>query len=420
MNHDRVWWRIAWRNLWRHRSRTLITASGLGLGYMASVVMVGLSDGMAAELIENGTRLVIGQIQIHAPDYLPERKMYATIGGDAGTDVDSLLARVEREPDVVAAAPRLYGGGLVSSGENTRAGLLMGVDPDREARVTRLMQSVTGPGWSAGGVREIILGKELARQLSLSIGDEVVLVAPAADGSLGNDLYTLVGLLDTGTPGMDGNYGLLRLGDLQELLAMGPGLIHEVVIRVTRPWDTRAIAAQLQKELDTHDPPVDVRPWQEMRPEVAESVALMDSMYFLIILIIFAMAVFGVANAMIIGAFERRKEFAVVQALGVTGRNLSRTVVYEGVILGALSLLAGAALTFPLMVWWHNAPPDLSGLVGSFTWSGSTWRPILRVEYSVRGPMMSALALFITAVVAALYPAWKTTRIPPADALSDR
>ena len=69
---DAVWLRIAWRNLWRNRGRTLITASGLAFGYLAAVVIVGLTDGVTAELVENGTRLLVGQVQVHADDYLPE------------------------------------------------------------------------------------------------------------------------------------------------------------------------------------------------------------------------------------------------------------------------------------------------------------------------------------------------------------
>jgi len=149
-------------------------------------------------------------------------------------------------------------------------------------------------------------------------------------------------------------------------------------------------------------------------------VDLMSSMNFLIILIIFGMAVFGVANTMIIGTFERRKEFAVVRALGTTAMGVGRTVVYEGILLGILALAAGALITWPVMVWWHNAPPDLSGFVGGISWAGSRWRPILRVEYSTEIPIYSALALFVTSVVAAVYPAWRATRIPPADALADR
>jgi lipoprotein-releasing system permease protein len=146
----------------------------------------------------------------------------------------------------------------------------------------------------------------------------------------------------------------------------------------------------------------------------------MDSMNFLIVIIIFGMAVFGVANTMILGTFERQKEFAVVRALGTTRTSVARTVVYEGIVLGALALAAGATVTLPVMLWFHRAPPDLSWMVGGFSWAGSQWRPVLRVEYSIQTPVVSAVALFFTALFAALYPAWRATRIPPADALADR
>jgi len=419
-DRDSVWWRVAWRNLWRNRGRTLVTASALALGYLSAVLMVGLTDGMSAELVENGTRLLSGQIPIHAPDYLPERSMHATIGGDAGTDVAALLGRIDADPDVVASAPRLYGGGLVSAGERTEAGLLLGIDPDREPRVTTLLSTMDGGRIPHAGAHEVALGSEMARQLQLHPGDEVILVAPAADGSLGNDLYTLTGIFHSGTPAIDASYAVLPLPDLQLLLAMAPGRIHEVALDVTRPWDTDAIAADLAGRLEGSGPPLAVRSWRQLRPELAQSVDLMDSMNFLIVIIIFGMAVFGVANTMIIGTFERKKEFAVVRALGTTATGVGRTVVYEGIMLGVLALAAGAVITAPVMWWWHNAPPDLSWFVGSFSWSGAQWRPILRVEYSTETPLISAVALFFTSVVAAIYPAWRATRVPPADALADR
>ena len=95
MSHDAVWWRIAWRNLWRNRGRTWITASGLAFGYFAAVVLVGLTDGMAVELVENGTRLMTGQVQVHSADFLPERNMHRTIGAYEGVDVEGLLTRIE-------------------------------------------------------------------------------------------------------------------------------------------------------------------------------------------------------------------------------------------------------------------------------------------------------------------------------------
>ncbi|MCH1570929.1 MAG: ABC transporter permease [Longimicrobiales bacterium] len=420
MSDHSVWWRVAWRNLWRHRARTLITASGLAFGYLASVMMIGLTDGMAAELVENGTRLLIGQVQVHADDYLPERNMYRTIGGRDGTDVGALLARVEMNPDVSNATARLYGGGLLSSGDETKAGLLLGVAPDREREVSTLLDGLIEGRLPEPNAYEVLVGAEMASQLELAVGDEVVVVAPAADGSMGNDLFTLVGLFETGTPGIDANYAILPLPDLQILMAMDPTRVHEIVMTVERPWHTQAIATAIAGDLEGGDPAVLVRPWMELRPELFEYVSLFDAANLIIVGIIFAMAVFGVANTMLIGTFERRREFAVVRALGTTRGGVGRTVVYEGIILGTLALLAGALITTPLLFWFHNAPPDLSAFTSGFSFGGSQWRPILRVEYSWQGPVYSATALFLTSILAAIYPAWKATRIPPADALADR
>ncbi len=420
MNRRGVWWRIAWRNLGRHRGRSLISGSGLAFGYFAAVLMVGLADGMAAELIENGTRLLTGQAQIHAPDYLPERNMHHTIGGAGGTDLDAFLARVEAHPEVVAAAPRLYGGGLVSAGERTEAALLLGIDPEREARVTTVLDHLVAGAPPAPGGRELLLGAIMAERLGVGPGDEVVLVAPATDGSMGNDLFVVAGVFETGTPALDRTYAVLPLPDLQELLAMAPGRIHEVAVALTRPWEARTAASGLQHHLDRTPPPVRVRSWMELRPELAESIALMDSVNFVIVLVIFGMAVFGVANTMLISTFERRREFAVVRALGTGPWEVARTVIYEGLILGALALSAGALLTWPVLRWWHRAPPDLSRWFQGFEWTGAQWRPVLRVEPSPDAQIMSAAALLLTAVVAAAYPAWRAARLPPADTLAGR
>ncbi len=420
MGRDAVWWRVAWRNLWRNRGRTLITASGLAFGYLAAVLIVGLTDGMSAELAENGTRLLVGHVQVHADGYLPERSMYRTLGDAAGVDVQALLRRVDAHPGVVAAAPRVYGGGLVSSGEQTKAALLLGVDPQRELRVSNLVSNVVDGRLPDEGAYEVLLGTELARQLQVEVGDELVLVAPAADGSMGNDLYTLVGIVRTGSPGLDANYALLSFSRLQQLMALTPERIHEVVLTMEDPWAAPTLASALSSELESAFGSVSVEPWTELRPELFEYLTLADAVNFVIVIVIFGMAVFGVANTMLIGTFERRQEFAVVRALGTTPSGVGRTVVYEGIILGTLALIAGALITTPLFVWWHNSPPDLTGLTSGFSLGGSQWRPILRVEYSLDAPIISAVALLLTAIFAAVYPAWKATRVPPADALAGR
>ena len=414
-----VWWRIAWRNLWRHGRRTVITALALAFGFLAAVFMVGLTDGIIAEMVETGTAVISGQIQAHDPGYLPDRPVYATIGGDAGVDVSALVTRIESVPGVVAAAPRLYGGGLLSAADQTQGAMLMGVDPERDARVVQLLSSMTEGRAPQSGATEIAIGSDLAHRLDVGPGAELVVVTPASDGSLGNDLFTVSGVFHTGSTGLDLTTAIVPIDALRGLLALEPGRVHEIAIRVSDPWAADSIAATIRARAGD-DPPLAVAGWTEYRPELAEYVRLAGASNFIIVGIVFIMAIFGVANTMLMGTYERRREFAVVRALGSSPGGIIRTVVFEAVILGAIALLAGAAMTAPLVAWISRHPIDLSRFVGDFSMAGALVRPVLRVDVDLAGPLTSAVALFLTALGAAVYPALRASRVPPADALAGR
>ena len=421
MDHRWIWWRLAWRNLWRNRRRTFITASALAFGYLASVTMVGIWRGMVTEMIETGTNLVTGQLQIHAPDYYPERSMYNTLGGRGGIDVDELVRLTRDTPGIVAASPRVYGGGLISTGTETAASMLVGVDPDHEVEVTRLLQTPAEGRAPRAGEREILIGRGMADLLDVEVGAEVVLVASASDGSLGNDLYRVSGIFATGMAGLDRSFGILPIRSLQELMAMPEDRIHEVAAAVENPFSAPALGDSLAAALDARglDYPVLPRPWTVFRAELAEYARLAGAVNGIIVGIIFVMAVFGVANTMLLGTFERRREFAVVRALGTRPGSVALTVVYEGLILGVVAVAAGVLISLPVLYWLHNYPPDLTTMFGDFTMSGTVVRPVLRAEYSLDGPIVSGVALLITSILSALYPAYRAVKILPADALAD-
>lgn len=416
-------WRIGWRNLGRNRRRTLITASGLALGYVAVVVMSGLARGLVAEMIDNGTGILTGQLQAHSAEYLPDRSLYATIGGRDGVDVESLVSAVASAPGVAAAAPRVFGAGLVSTGSATAAGVLMGVDVERETDVSRILSTLRDGALPRAGRNEILIGSEMARQVAAGPGDTVVLVAPAADGSLGNDLFVVSGVFETALTDLDLSWAIAPIGALQNLLALPEDRIHEVAARVADPWAAPAAADSVNaaitrmfgEAVDT-----EARAWTTFRPEMVDYARLTESMQWVLLVVIFGMAIFGVANTLLMSSFERRKEFALLLALGARPRMIAGSVLAEAVAIAAISLLAGVALALPILVWWHRAPPDVSWLYGGFTFAGGLMRPILRVEYPWPMMVLTAASLFFTAVVAAVLPAIRSARIPPADTLSGR
>ena len=415
---ENPWARIGWRNLGRHRKRTVLTALGLAVGYFAVVFMIGWSEGLVAEMVENATGLVSGQIEIHAAEYRPERSVYDTIGGRDGVDVGGLLDRIAADPGVVAAAPRVYAAGLISSGESTSAGMIMGIDPGRELLVSRFLHGLVDGRVPASGSQELAIGSEMARQLEVGVGDEVVVVAPGADGSMGNDLYTVAGTYRTGLVELDASNVVLPLADLQVLIALDPGRVHEIAVATVNPGIANDTAGRLVAALAPDDLALEVASWTELNPVILEYVQLIDSFYLIVFIIVFGIAIFGVANTMLMATFERRREIAVMLALGATPRSVVKTVLYEAAGMGLISLAFGVAISLPLMLWWNTAPPDLSSLYGELTMNGAMIRPVLRVELNVAIWIWGGVALLVTALLAALYPSARAARVPPADTLS--
>ncbi len=313
-----TWWRIGWRNLGRNRRRTFITALGLGVGYFAVVFIIGWADGLTAEMVDNGTGLLTGQIQIHASDYRPERSLYDTIGGRDGADVSKLVRTAASDPAVEAAAPRVYAGGLVSSGESTSAGMIMGIDVELESQVSRVLSGIENGELPVMGKNEILVGFELARRLDVAVDDEVVLVVPGADGSMGNDLFRVSGIYHSGMTELDNAYGLVPIDALQTLISLEPNRIHEIAAATTNPWLAPEAANRLTRALEPNGLDIEVVPWTELRPEMLDYTRLIESWYFIIIGIVFIIAIFGVANTMLMATFERRRELAVMLALGTT------------------------------------------------------------------------------------------------------
>lgn len=412
------WRRIGWRNLGRNLKRTALTALGLAVGYFAVVFMVGWSEGIMAELVENSTSLVSGQIEIHHAEYRPERSLYDTIGGREGADFEALLRAIDADEAVTAAAPRAYAGGLISSGEATTAGMLLGVDPAREVRLTRFLDPLVAGALPAAGRNELVVGEELARQLAVGVGDELVVVASGADGSMANDLYAVAGIYRTGLVEFDASTAVMPLTDLQTLVVLGPDRIHEIAVATADPSTAAATAARLSATLDADGRAITVAPWTELNPVLREYVGLAESVYWVFIAIIFAVASFGVANTMLMATFERRREFAVMLALGAAPRSIVGIVLYEALAIGAVSLAAGAAITFPPMAWFYFAPPGLGWLYGDLTIYGALLTPSLRVGYNVPAWTWATVGLVLTALVAAFYPALRAARTPPADTLS--
>jgi ABC-type lipoprotein release transport system permease subunit len=409
---------LAWRNLWRNPRRTFITMAAIAFGYVMLLFVACLMAGLRWQMIENGTCLVMSQIQVHAPGYYPSRSIQKTLGGRQGTDVSALLAAITSDRRVYAAAPRVYGYGLLSAAHRSAGVELMGVVPDQEPKVTILNTEIAeGSYLTARMPKGVVLGDKLASTIGIGVGSEVVLLTQAADGSIGDDVYTVVGISHSGLDAVDRALIIMSLSSLQNLLQLAPTRIHEVGIKLNDITAATIVAEALQNQLDK-TLPVRVMAWPELAPELANYVQFNRGVTFVLFIIFFLLAVIGVMNTMLMAVFERTRELGMLMALGMRPAQVIVLIMAEAAGLAAASLVVGGALGVPVL--WYlqehglalgsatGGVISLAGVVVGHLWYG-------RQDFPVYGE--AALGLAATALVSALYPAWRAAHFRPTEAI---
>ncbi len=409
--------RLAWRNLWCNPRRTLITMSAIGFGYAMLLFVACLMAGLRQQMIESGTGLVLSDIEVHAPDYYPDRSIQKTLGGRKGTNVAALIAAIAANPRVQSASPRVYGYGLVSATRQSAGTQLLGVVPNSEQKITMLQtRMVKGSYLTARMPKGVVIGDKLATTIGVEVGAQIVLLTTAADGSMGNDLYTVAGTFHTGLDAMDQGLVVMPLASLQELLRLPPGRIHEVGIKlhdVTAATTTAAaLDAQLSKIL-----PVRVMPWPELAPELSDYLQFNRRVTFILFFIFFVSAAMGIVSTMLMSIIERTRELGVLMAVGMRPVQVIRLIVAEAASLAAASLILGAALGAPLLWYLQTHGLNLSRGGDAVSVAGIVVGPLWYGQQDFVAYTEAALGLAITAIVSALYPALRAARFRPAEAL---
>lgn len=409
---------LAWRNLWRNRRRTFITMAAIAFGYAMLLFVACLMAGLRWQMIQNGTCLVMSQVQIHAPGYYPNRSLQKTLGGRKGTDVSTLLASISADRRVSAVAPRVYGYALLSAAHRSAGVELMGVLPDQEPKITTLnTQIAKGSYLTALLPKGVVIGDKLASTIGIDLNSEIVLLTQAADGSMGNDVYTVVGILHTGLDSVDRGLVLMTLSSLQDLLHLAPARIHEVGIKLNHINAATNVAAALEVKLGK-TLPVRVMAWPELAPELANYVQFNHGVTVVLFFIFSLVAVIGVMNTMLMAVFERTREFGMLMAVGMRPAQVIRLILTEAAGLGVASLVVGAALGVPLLWYLQVHGLDLGGATGGVVSVagvvvGHLWYG--RQDFSAYSE--AAVGLAATALVSALYPAWRAAQLRPTEAM---
>jgi len=414
-----ILFKLAWRNLWRNSKRSWISILAISTAFLILMIMSGILEGMSVQMLKNGTELFQGHIQLHHRDYLPGRNMYDWIGEMEPYDLERLLTESSSVPGALASTPRVYGFGLISTGEETSVASISGMDPEREPSVTRLLKSpIEGNNLSAEARGEILVGKILAKTVGVAPGDEAAIVTQAADGTTGNNIFIVAGLISTGLTSLDRSLVVMHWKDLQSLLAMEDWQVHEIALLVEHPRDSSSVAARLNSLADL-PPDTVAESWEELNPQLKEYIEVARTSGWIMILFVGIFAGFGTLNTMMMSVFERTREIGTVNALGMYPGQILRMFLLESVFLSFLGLGIGFAGGVAIMSYLTRNGLDLSAWVVDMSFAGSHIDPVMQVVWTWNEFLNAAISLAVVVLLATLFPALRAARMKPVDALAE-
>ncbi|WP_417346833.1 ABC transporter permease [Ferrimonas sp.] len=395
---------LAWRNLWRQKRRTLLTASALALALLLSLLTRSLQEGTYDSNIDNAARLSTGLIQIQHPQFQQSHSIDHLVPGST-----SFIEPALSLDEVQTALPRLEAYALAAGEHASKGVLVVGVPPEQEDRYSGLAGRVVEGEYLQQD--QVLIGEGLARHLGVSVGDEVALYGQGYRGQTAAGLFRVCGIVRFAMPGFDSALAYLPITSAQHLFStrdlISSWLIH--------PDELKTLPTLLPK-LDSLYPNQRVLDWQTLSPEMAQQIQMDRAGGQFMIFLLYGVVGFGLFATLMMMTLERRREFAVMMATGMTRFRLVCLVMIESLLIGALGILLGLALALPLIAWFTRHPIRLSGDAARMMLELG-WEPVMPMVLSVQlvGGQI-AIVLFLL-IICLIYPITRIVRLTLVSAL---
>ncbi len=399
--------RIAWRNLWRNRRRTAITFSALAVGMALLVTTLGLLLHVKKDLLYTATSLVVGEVQIHHPEYLNERSIYYTIDG-----VGEILQAARSAG--IDAAPRAKGPVLMLKDASSAGARVWGVSPEAEKRVHDLKDHVLKGSFLPDlPEKKVLLGCKLAKSLDAQEGSEVVMVTWGADGSLGNDLFHVCGILECVGESIDRSTAMVHQEDFEDLYSF-EDQYHQVVLNSWGRFTTDEIIGTLSEAMGTNQ----AKTWRDFLPIVSDLFNAFNQLLLIAGSTFFLAAGLGVLNTMLMSTYDRIPEFGLMKALGASPGRVVMEVAAEALILGFLGTLVGWSAGILMTMYFMDHPIDLTSIAAEgVRGQGIAFDPYWHSTLDPEWIWIPVAQMVTVSFLAALYPAIKAARHDPVKAM---
>ena len=404
---------MAWRNVWRNPRRSILTVCAITFASVLLVFMLSFQFGSYETMINTSVKISTGHLQVQAKEYQEKKNIRYAI-----PNPDKITAILNNIPELAAYTLRAQAFSLISSEDRTYGAVVTGIDPQREANVSRLKKLIReGDFLTERDANQALVGRLLAKNLRVTIGDELTLLGQGRDGSIAATVVQVKGIFGSGIDEFDRSTLQMPLSTFQEIFSMDHA-VHEVVVIAKSLSDVPEIKTEIQAALFNIDNGRSLKTldWQELMPGLRQAIEmdLVSGLIFYGLLII--VVAFSILNTFLMAIFERKKEFGVMMAVGTSPRRLTRVLLIESMAMTAIGIIVGIILGIGITYYFQLHGIDFGTgqeLLSQFGITGRIYPKLSLLSVSI-GPFM---VLFFT-FMAALYPALKVRRLRPVEAMT--
>ncbi|RMD79558.1 MAG: ABC transporter permease [Lentisphaerae bacterium] len=401
---------IPWRNLWRNRRRTWICIGIITVGQAALLLISAVMHGYARQMQEIITGPMLGDVILAHPRWLKDHE------ADALFAWQPIKQRLSRDSKVASAGPRLYAPVLAAPKGTGYRALLIGIDFAVEQQSMGMLPGVRP---LSDENNEVVIGKRLVRKMKVHPGDEIAIIGQTPDGNVANDLFVIRDIVDSPLQEVNFNGIIAPLAVVQRFLEC-PDSIHQCVIRLQDQQEMDAWTQQMRRQMEGSG--LLVLPWYEHSPHLKNILHLMDTFSYFMLTLVMIATLGGIANTMLMATYERRKEFAVLSALGCSSATILIHLILEAGMLSLIATAVGSLIALIPGVYLQRVGIDLAswtqtGAVRDLTMLGMRIPTLIYPKIKAFDALLGAVAVSMTTVLATLIPGWRATRRKPAEGL---
>lgn len=401
--------KLAWRNIWRNKRRTLITTTSIAVAVLLSAVMRSMQEGQYNDMIQTTVGSFSGYAQVHANGYWDDKTL-----DNSFIATDSLLKTLNTSEGVTAVVPRIESYALGAAKQQSRPLMIIGVDIEAEQQLMNPQKRLqAGSYFKRNDEQAAIVGRDVPERLNIQLGDSLVLIGQGFRGMSATGLYPVKGTITLPNPELNRSLVILPLQTAQQFLA-APNRLTAAALVVDNPNRVGPIVQNIRKKLSADH--YEAMGWQDLMPELIQGIEVDRVSGYIILGVLYMVVGFGILGTLLMMINERTYEFGIMLSIGTPRGRLALILAIEILSIAILGSAIGILLSLPVAWYFNINPIQLSGEMAA-TMENYGLQPMLQFSTDPSIFVWQALLIFIITLFFSFIPVIRASQLNPVKAM---